>query len=194
MYVKLSALALWARAGWWRGISNLVLFLAHGDPLTFSDPWLWPAVRPVVVRSWQGHHWLERKRPWCLFHLWAWRRLSIFAEARYGSYLPCTSSSRRWLWILLEEAACHLVQRTKLLWGIWQRRRHDERRWKFVMFIPGTSFGLTSRFFPDFCIRMSLRGCARSCKTLTNPLSSRYWNQQRRNKSTSTVAWALAGP
>lgn len=69
--------------------------------------------------------------------------------------MPCTSSSRRWLWILLEEAAGHLVQRTKLLWGIWQRRRYDERRWEFVMFIPGMSLRLTSRFlYKDELVQM----------------------------------------
>lgn len=137
---------------------------SNGDPLTSSDPWLWPSMRPVMVRSWQGYHRLERKRPWCLFHLWTWRCFSIFAEARYGSHLPCTSSSRRWLWILLEETAGHLVQCAKLLRRIWQRRRYDERRWEFAMFIPGMSLISLQSFF----IKISLRWWARSCNTLTS--------------------------
>ena len=43
----------------------------RGDPLTALDSRLWVALRFAVVRSRQGHHGLERKRPRCLLHIWA---------------------------------------------------------------------------------------------------------------------------
>ena len=68
-------------------------------------------MRPAMVGSRQGHHWLVRERQRCIIHIWAGCRLEILTKARYGLDLSsspgtCTffssliahiaTSTRRW--------------------------------------------------------------------------------------------------
>ena len=89
--------------------------------------------------------------------------------------MPCAPGRRGWLWVFLQETTCNAVQRSKLLRGVWQCRRNDERWWEPTLFVPG----------------MWMKWLAHTIHSTDKP---RYWNQQKRNKSTSTGAWAQAGP
>ena len=95
--------------------------------------------------------------------------------------MPCPSSRRGWLWVFLEETTCNTVQRSELLWRIRQCWCDDECWWELALFVPGMFESQTLAFHS-----LVLLTCCFSFH--------RSWNQQKRNKSTSTVAWAQADP
>lgn len=68
------------------------------DRMNYADPELDPrlrsSVRSAVVGSRQGHHRVERERPWCVLHLRSRRRFSVLAKTRHGFDLPRPSSRR----------------------------------------------------------------------------------------------------
>lgn len=96
--------------------------------------------------------------------------------------MPCPSSRRGWLWVFLEETTRNTVQRSELLWRIWQCWCNDECWWELALFVPGM-------FLSKINFRFPFSGFANICSFF-----HRSWNQQKRNKSTSTVAWAQADP
>lgn len=80
---------------------------------------------------------MEWEWPWSILYIWTRRCHQIFAKAWYGSYMPCSPSGWRRLWIFCKETTGDFIFGSKLLRWIRQCWRNDERRWILALLLSG---------------------------------------------------------